>query len=403
MTKIAIKELGKNGDGIAHIGDRTVYVPFTLPGEMVEVDLKANQNRCQPIKIIEESQQRQPPICQHFTECGGCKLQHLSEAAYREFKTQNLKSTLENNHILLPDKFETIWITPSSRRRTTFKFDGKKVGYSKAKSHEIINITSCPILTTEIEAIMSTLGTITHGKTGEFHIIQTENGLDITLEAKEITLNLTTIQKFTNFSQQHDLARFGIKTKRGYELVYEKNPSITFDNVHIKPQPLGFLQASQQTDHALATIINQTYKTSKPKRIADLFAGQGTLTIPASRHGSVTAFELCDQSLNSMKRIKRISTVKRNLFEKPLTVPELGSFDAIILNPPRAGALDQIKFLAKSNIKQIIYVSCNPASFARDTQHLLDTFKLDQAILLDQFLWSTHSEVIGIFYRRLCK
>ncbi len=408
------------GKGTSTHGD--IYVPFVLPGETVEYERfmkHPNSKREKPKFFLKEishpNNSRKTPVCKHFTQCGGCLLQHLNDAHYSDFK-RSLVSTPFIKHQLDTNCIEPVKVLPAGeRRRANFEAVKKKeqvfLGFHRWRSHQVIDLSECHTVHPSIEATFKPLREIFWAAMHEYqkatvYLTLTTVGLDVSIDIHRNELLPNGHELLENYARSSGLARLMLRENRKRITLYKKEqPYVVFDNVKVPVEPSSFLQASDRADEVLTKLVMDALPP-KPYKIADLFCGRGTFTFPLSRSAPVDGYECDKQALNvlqevSDKELRSIQTFKRNLFDSPLTVQELSAYDVVMIDPPRAGALAQIKELSKAtNISTIIYVSCGPESFARDGKILTDAgYTLEKVTPVDQFTWAPHLELVGVFKR----
>ncbi len=352
------------------------------------------------------------PPCPHFGVCGGCALQHLSPSDYRDYKQQKILRSFERQKISLDHVlFDPIEIVlPQTRRRAVLKAHRAAqsvvdVGFYQRESHKIVDIQRCFVVLPEIEQLISPLRKVLITllplrSKAEIFVTKCEQGLDVALKRVEPSiLTLEQREAGAQFAIEQKLARFSID---GEPLYIAASPTVSFSGFSVDITPDSFLQASFTSDEWLAkkvcnAILRETQK------IADLFCGRGTLTLPLTKLGTVHGYEMDQKALVALqKTITKhhlpVTLHHRHLFREPLTLPELALFDVVVLNPPREGAITQIKHLAQTQVKRIIMVSCNLQSCTRDAKVLIDGhYELKELYPLDQFLWSEHVEVVTVF------
>jgi 23S rRNA (uracil1939-C5)-methyltransferase len=412
-----ITALGASGDGIAETASGKVFVPFTLPGE--QVNLAINGPRADATAILVPSPQRVVPPCPHFTDCGGCALQHWQIEQYHAWKAGLVSAALAGAGIDV-ELSPMIATGMATRRRATFSAqttrDGLAFGFRRAMSHAIEPIASCAVLvpdiTSRLDALKALAGQIAplalKNKDSAFHLTVTAtlSGLDV--RAEDVKAPDEAHRKaLVSAVLKHGFARL---TLRDEVIVAAREPEVMFEGVAVSPPPGGFLQATIGAEQAMQAIVGGYLDGAR--RIADLFAGSGTFALPLSRRATVHAVESDGAALNAMDkawrnatgnglRMRPLTTEKRDLMVRPLTTKELGTHDAVVIDPPRAGAETQMKQLAKSTVKRIAAVSCNPVTLARDLKILTDGgYGVLSVTPIDQFLWSPHVEVVVLLGKR---
>jgi 23S rRNA (uracil1939-C5)-methyltransferase len=353
------------------------------------------------------------PGCPHFGVCGGCTLQHLSPSSYSDYKRGLVVQAMESNglgHVIVN---EPIVIPPHNRRRCNLKARSTQnkitLGYYESKSHQIVDISTCLVVRPEIESLFQPLRSILEillkGKQiADIFITMSDTGLDILFDVEGLkSLSLEQTEQLIEFGREQNLARISFKLHKQVEpMVMFRTPIITYGGIPVECEADGFMQASSLSDQILTQLILDAVPKNLTRAV-DLFCGRGTFTFPLSNLCKVDAFELDSHTLSALERAKNkhqkpVNTFLRNLFEEPLTAVELEKYDFAVMNPPRAGALQQSRNLSQSNIPTIVMVSCDPKTFARDAKILMNGgYRLSHVTPVDQFLWSTHIEVVGQF------
>lgn len=403
-TRLAIDRLGAQGDGIANTETGPVFVPFTLPGEVVNA--AREKDRATLMAVLEPSPVRVEPACRHFGECGGCAVQHLDGGAYNDWKRSKVGDALKREGIEA-DVAATVPCPPASRRRVTFSArrteKGILLGYNRAHSHTIIDIEECPIAVPGIVGALDRLrklAALVCGTPDAFHLTVTEtaSGLDVAaLGSGKLPENARMLA--SDFSIRQGLSRLSVD---GEVIVESKKPVVQFGEISVSPPPGGFLQAVASAESAMAELV--AGHLGKAKKIADLFAGSGAFALRLARRSETHAVEGDGAALAALDRgfrfasgLKRMTAEKRDLFRRPLTFKELNAFDGVVFDPPRAGAEDQSKQIARSEVPLVAAVSCNPVTLARDLKILLaGGYRLKSVTPVDQFLWSPHIEAVAL-------
>lgn len=411
---LVISRLGSGGDGIAEAPGGPVYVPFSLPGETVAVARVKNHGTI--LSIAEASPERVEPPCAHFGPdgrngtCGGCTLQHASATLYHAFKRDLVVQALKSRG-LTPEVAALVTARPGERRRVVFTArrteKGVLVGFNQAGSHHIVSIDHCPISSPGIVSRLATIrgvaGAIaTSSEPFRLTVLETRTGLDLAFEG---------VKKLGDRERravtQCVLATRGIArvSSDGEVLIAPERPEIDFGGVVVSPPPAGFTQATKPAEDAMADLVLDAL--GKAKRIADLFAGAGTFSLRIARKARVHAVEGDDKALKALDHaarntqgLKPVTVEKRDLFRRPLMASELKVYDAVVFDPPRAGAEDQCRELARSGVATVVAVSCNPATLALDLAILVATgYRIRRVTPIDQFLWSAHVEAVAVLER----
>ncbi len=402
QPSLPISRLGAEGDGIAEGPDgQPVYVPFALPGERV-----ANAGHG---AVIETSPDRVTPPCPHFAHCGGCVAQHMSATLYRRWKQEIVATAFRQRGLDIAID-DLVTVPPASRRRATFSIAarGDVLGYHRRHSSEVINLETCPVLTPKLVAALPGLRKLAAALPGldadtRMAVADLDGGIDVAISGlkSEVAGN-----RRAGLAQLAAEAGIGRLTIDGIGLVERAKVSLPTQAGAIVPPPGGFFQAVAAAEQAMVAAVLAAVP-AKAKRVADLFCGLGTLSLPLAKRARVIAADGDKASLEALtaatrnnQGLKPIETKYRDLFREPLSVKELEGLDAVVLDPPRAGAREQCVMLAKSKVPVVVMLSCNPATMARDAKVLVDAgFKLTRITPIDQFLWSAHVEVVAVFRR----
>ncbi len=369
------------------------HVPFGVPGDAVLDD-----------GALAPGQHHQVPPCRHFPECGGCQLQHADDQTYRGYLVSRIETALAQ-YQLTTDIREPYLSPPKSRRRATLRAervaDRMTIGFNAEKSHRIIDMSECFILRPELFALVGQVrkhlvNLVPQRRTAEVHLTLVDQGLDVLLKGVAAE-GMACLEQLASFALRSDLARLSIDNGLGPETMFEPVPAtVTLSGVPVAFPAGSFLQATEDGQQALVEAVGQGLQGAKST--ADLFSGIGTFAL-ANR---VTY--AAEASRNAVAALTRAApgliVEHRDLYRRPLDTVELNRFDGIILDPPRAGAAEQIAIVAKSAVARVAYVSCNPATFARDAKNLVDGgFQLEWVRPVGQFRWSTHVELVGVLIR----
>ena len=405
MTDHLITRLGHRGDGIA---DGPVFAPLTLPGERVTGDLDG-QNLCR-VKIVEPSPDRVAPACRHFKSCGGCQLQHGSDAFVAAWKTDVVARALAAQG--LEAAIEPVFtVAAASRRRATLSArrtkKGALAGFHARASDVLVEIPDCRLLDPRLMAalpVAEALAIVGSSRKAELDVAATlsDAGLDIRVAGGK-PLDAPLRVALASLADTHDLARLAWDDET---IVTRRAPEQMFGDIRVLPPAGAFLQATKASEIALTEAVRGIIGSAR--HVLDLFAGCGTFALPLSRHAPVHAVETSAEMLAALDhgwrmadRVKTVTTEMRDLFRQPLVTQELDRFDAVVLDPPRAGAEAQAAQLAYAAPARIAYVSCNPVSFARDAAILCaGGYMLDHVQPVDQFRWSAHVELVAQFTRK---
>ena len=401
MTRHVVERLGQRGDGIVEAAEGVRHVPKVLPGEVV--DLAGTKL----LRVIEASPERVPAFCKHYDACGGCKFQHWSEEHYRTWKREQVRAVLAANG-LTPEIAPLVDAHGAGRRRVSFhvrKLEGIwQAGFMEQKSHDLVPLDHCPVLVPALlksPALAAAFGPLL----GDCDVALTaaQNGIDVSVKAERKATDKRSPALSALFHEQAIL-RLAVN---GDVFAMAAPPVVRMGAATVPLPVQSFLQATEAGESELARLVLES-KPKKARTVVDLFCGLGTFALRLAETMPVTAFDSDRAAVEALVKATRITqglrpvtATARNLFNAPLTVQELKSFDWAVLDPPRAGAEAQCRMLAQSAVKHVTYVSCDPASFARDAKILADRgFSLRHVTPVDQFKWTAHTEVVGVFSRK---
>ena len=383
--------IAARGEGVTASGR---HVPFAVPGDTLMDD-----------GGVAPGPHHQVPPCRHFPECGGCQLQHADDEAYRAYLVARIEGALAL-HGLETEIREPHLSPPNSRRRASLRAlklgQGAVIGFNGARSHQVVDMRECHILRAELFELVAPLRGLLGNlmrprRPAEVQLALADQGVDVMVKGIAAE-GLTVIEALTEFCTARQLARLSLDQGLGPETFYEPVPvTVTLSGTPVA-FPLGsFLQATADGEAALVASVIEA--VSGARRCADLFAGLGTFALALP--GQVYAAEASRDAVLALKRAApNIAAEHRDLYRRPLDPTELAGFDAVVLDPPRAGAAEQVAALASSAVPRIAYASCNPATFARDAKALADGgYRLDWARPVGQFRWSTHVELAAAFSR----
>ncbi|MEI8144802.1 MAG: RNA methyltransferase [Alphaproteobacteria bacterium] len=401
---VTITHIGHRGDGIA--GE--IFVPFTLPGEKVEVS--GTGDRLALERVITPSADRKDPFCPHFGKCGGCALQHWEGEPYREWKRDLIAAALRQQGITA-EIGDTIDAHGAGRRRVTLharRIPGSAlvVGFTEARTHTIIPIDVCPILAPQLSGAIGAARALAaclvpKAKPVDVQVTAAENGLDVdvsgigpvSVKDREALLSVAASRQFAR------LTLLG-------ELVYQREPPwIMVGPARVVLPPRSFLQATHAGEEVLAELVSDA--VGPARAIADLFCGIGPFALRLAANARVVAADSDAQAVaalataaRSVRGLKPVTAETRDLSRRPLLPADVKSLDAVIFDPPRAGAEAQCRALAKADVGCLVAVSCNPATFARDAAILIaGGWKIDGITPVDQFKYSAHVELVARFSR----
>lgn len=403
-VQLTIQRLGALGDGVAEHEGRQVFVPLTLPGESVRADLSGD--RATLVEVTRPSPERHPARCSHYGACGGCSLQHLADASYLAFKREQVLTALSFMKIDAPVD-PIIPVAPRTRRRAVLAAHraGRQVeiGFHGRRSHRIIPIRDCAVITPGLLALLARLepiAALTAPAKDALTITVTETltGFDVALTGVARSLPADARVRAVQLAGELGLARLAING----EIAMERTaPALRAGEAMLSPPPGGFLQACAESEAAMVSLVKDALGDAR--RVVDLFAGAGTFSLPLAASATIHAAESDEAALASLAQaarrtqgLKPVTIERRDLFRRPLTREELKRFDGAVIDPPRAGAETQTRELAAAGVRRIAMVSCNAQTFARDLQLLLAAgYRASRITPIDQFLWSPHVEIVA--------
>ena len=393
-----ILRVAAKGDGVTESGR---HVAFTAPGDVVGAD-----------GVILPGPSRATPPCRHFGTCGACQLQHLAEAALADFVYQRVANAASGQG-LVPDLIAPAYLSPPrSRRRATLHADRTGVGFRAAGSHKIVDMRECHVLHPDLFALVAPLRSLIarwpgRRLTADIHLALADQGVCVELKGLEFE-GLEQTEGLLDFARVHALARLALDQGYGPEMQWEPEPvTVTLSGVAVALPPGGFAQATADGETVLVSAVRDWLGGSAT--VADLFAGLGTFAFALAGFGPsatrVLAVEATQDAHLACKAAagrsgRPVHALHRDLYRNPLRIEELDRFAAVVLDPPRAGARDQVEQIAASKVPRVAYVSCNPSSWARDAATLVaGGFRLVELRPVGQFRWSTHVELASLFVR----
>ena len=412
VERLLIDHVGHLGDGVALIEGRSLFVPYTLGGEMAEVTAASGHHpdRRQLVRIEQASPERIEPLCPHFGICGGCAIQHWETERYRTWKHDLVTATLAQAKIDC-EVASLIDAHGKGRRRITLHgrkgtHDVLKVGFAAAQSHDVIPIDRCPILDPGLGGALEAAWALTEpligiGKPLDIQVTATDGGLDVDIRGSG-PLPASAIAALSQIAAEHNVARL---TRHGELVLMRRAPGVTMGKARVILPPASFLQATVAGEETLAALVSQ--HCGRAKHIADLFCGVGPFALRLAEKSRVSAYDSDAGAIASLQKavtstsgLKPVRAETRDLFRRPLVTEELRDFDAVVFDPPRQGAQAQAERLAASKVPAVIAVSCNAATFARDARILIDGgYKIEGVTPVDQFRHTPHVELVARFGR----
>ncbi|MGB9116344.1 class I SAM-dependent RNA methyltransferase [Bradyrhizobium sp.] len=412
VERLTIDHVGHLGDGVAFADGQSLYVPYTLGGETVEVAPVPGHHpdRRRLLQVERASPERITPFCQHFGTCGGCAIQHWETERYRAWKRQLVVETLAQAKIAC-EVHPLIDAHGLGRRRITLHarmgtHDVLKVGFSAANSHDIVPVDRCPILDPGLSGALDAAWAIAEplkptGKPLDIQFTATDSGLDVDVRGSG-PLPSRLITTLSRVAEQHRLARL---TRHGELVLMRTPPTIAIGAAQVTLPPGSFLQATVAGEEALAALVSEHCR--RANHIADLFCGVGPFALRLATKSRIAAFDsdagavaALQKAATSTSGLKPVKAETRDLFRRPLMPQELRDFDTVVFDPPRQGAQAQVTQLAASKIPVAVAVSCNVATFVRDARILIDAgYQIEGVTPVDQFRHTPHVELVARFKR----
>ncbi|MBO6946096.1 class I SAM-dependent RNA methyltransferase [Altererythrobacter sp.] len=390
-----IIRIAARGDGVTADGQ---HVTHGVPGDVLRAD-----------GTLEQGPHHVEPPCVHFGKCGGCQLQHADEEALRQFVTERVTFQAEKHDITIGELLPTHLSPTKSRRRATLHAlrtaKGAVLGFREGNSHQIVDLEECHILRTELTELLQPLRQFV-ARYGRERPVDTEltlvdQGVDCSIKHLELE-GLEATEAAVEFAQTNGLARLTLDQGYGPETQWEPQPvTITLSGRPVGMPPGSFLQATQDGEDAL--VADAKAWIGDTASVADLFSGLGTFAFALANPAKILAAEASRDAHLACKAAGAglpMAAMHRDLFRNPLQPEELNRFEAVLLDPPRAGAKEQIGQIAASSVNRVVYISCNPVSWARDCTKLVEAgFRLEKLRPVGQFRWSTHVELASYWTR----
>ena len=406
-TRLTIERLGQRGEGVAHGPEGPIFVPHALADETIIAEVDGSRGRL--IEVLTASKDRIAPFCPYFSRCGGCAVQTLSAASYRRWKRDLVAAALQRAGLTF-EVPEPLDAHGAGRRRATFHARTKeghtRTGFTQARTHDIVEIETCPVLAPSMNTALASARALAQalsrsGKPLDILVTATLSGLDVDLKGHGL-LGEAERQSLVKIALEFDLARL---SNHGSILISRRVPRLAMGKALVAPPPGAFLQATEAGEETLAARV--CAHAAGAREIADLFSGVGTFALRLAAFAKVDAFDLEDAALQALAKaahvegLHEVRAARRDLFARPLSPAELEGYDAVVFDPPRAGAFQQAKALAASQVPIIIAVSCNAETFARDAAILCaGGLELLQVEPVDQFRHTPHVEIVAKFRRR---
>ena len=392
-----IIRLAAKGDGVTVSGR---HVSGAVPGDTVDAEGE-----------ITPGEHHVAPACRHFTTCGGCQLQRADDSVLTEFVRDRVLNAARGQGLEPAELLPVHLSPPHTRRRAGLHglrtARGAVLGYREGGSHKVVDLKECPVLHPRLAALIAPLRAFVAA-----HGPKAMVGISLTLadQGGEAGLSnfplegLGPTEAALDFAREQGLARLTVDQGYGAETVWEPEPvTVTLSGVPVGLPAGAFLQATHDAEDRM--VADAAEWLGDARIVADLFAGLGTFAFGLREGRKVLAVEAEQAAHLACKATGaraggQVLALHRDLFRSPLQPAELNRFDAVLLDPPRAGARSQVAEIAASSVKKVVYVSCNPSSWARDAAVLAEAgFTLRKLRPVGQFRWSTHVELVSLFER----
>jgi 23S rRNA (uracil1939-C5)-methyltransferase len=420
---LTIARMGSAGDGVAETPDGALHIPGALPGEAVRAR-PTGRDKAVLEAVLTASPDRVAPPCAHVADgCGGCALQHWDLGAQGRWKRQRLAEALARAGFPDAEVAETVETPPASRRRADLALKrapdgGVAIGFHARGASDVLDLRECHVLDPALVALLPPLRALLKrlpalARDGSAVVNLLDSGPDLLLRTDK-PLDATGRRLLAAFGQALGIPRIawaqGTKPGEGVEETAAQSGPVRLmlGAIEVAPPPGAFLQASRAGEAAIIAAVLAGLPAKLPARphILDLYAGIGTLSFPLAARGRVTAAEGSAAAAAALeaaanKAVARVRAVRRDLARQPYLPAELKAFDAVVLDPPYSGAAEQVAQIARSTVRHVVYVSCNPVALARDAGVLRGAgFAVTSATPVDQFRWSAHLESVVHFARR---
>ncbi len=395
---VDVVRLAARGDGVT--ADKR-FIAGAVPGDRVgpDGDIVPGPNHV-------------APACRHYGTCGGCQMQHVADAMLTQFASERVLEPLVRLGIVPQAVMPVHLSPPGARRRVAMRATRTngdvRLGFNAQGAHSLVDMAECPVMHPLLFALVEPLRTLLGPHLAERSAIGitmtlTDSGVDLLLANLQAN-SLPVIEGLSRFAEDHRLARLSLEGPMGVEtLIARADPVVMMGGVSVTLPPAAFLQATADGEAALVAAVSGI--VGQARTVADLFAGSGTFALPLSRSASVVAADAAGPAIRALEQAakragRRVVAEHRDLFRKPFSEAELAGFDAVVIDPPRAGAIAQTEQIAMSKVPVVAAVSCNPSTFARDAERLVaGGYVLHRIWPIAQFRWSTHVELVAEFRR----
>ncbi|MDC5850590.1 23S rRNA (uracil(1939)-C(5))-methyltransferase RlmD [Vibrio europaeus] len=419
---LTVEKLDHHGAGMAYQNKKPIFIEGALPGEQVLAQLTESKSkfaRAKLIKIQKASEQRIAPFCQHYAECGGCNMQHLSVEAQQEYKQQTLSQ--------LMSKFAGQSVALSApvvgdergyrrRARVSIKLNKKtrqlEFGFRKKQSKDIVTVTHCPVLDTELDNLLAPLYGLLSGfsnqeNIGHVELVKGDNTKVIVLRHLK-ALKESDQKLLEQFAAGNQASLYLMPESDQLNRVVGESAHYLETGVTIPFEPNNFIQVNQNVNQTMVEQALSWLELSEQDRVLDLFCGLGNFSLPMAKQvASVVGVEGVDVMVEKAANNAQVNGINNTAFYQANLEQDVSgqpwaakNFDKILLDPARAGASGIIEQISALGASRVVYVSCNPATLARDSQSLLNQgYKLQKLGMLDMFPHTSHLESMALFVK----
>ncbi|MBT4988952.1 MAG: 23S rRNA (uracil(1939)-C(5))-methyltransferase RlmD [Rickettsiales bacterium] len=416
-TQIEISNISNLGKGFSVTEKgKKIFVPKTVTGDVVEVNIVQENSKftlAEIVKIITPGEHRQKAACEYFAECGGCSLQHLTDEFSKEFKIKQIQDALTRSEFGYGGDIKFVEVGANSRRRARFHVDSEnKLGFFKERSHDVVEIDNCLMLTKNLEALIpklrNLLASLPHNIIAEIYVCEFDNVIDLIIKLQPRIFIDKVADALLKFAQDEQLNLKYKDSKKLIEIFCHRKPQLDISGMKLSVPSESFIQATTTGQQAIIDELLDYVSNNETLNLLDLYCGIGAygfaLSDKVEKNTGIDSLDnlISSISLNAKKNdlSHKINAYKRDLILNPIRVTELKGYDLVIINPPRSGAKTQIKELANSNIKNLIMVSSNLNSFIADSKVLISRgFALKKLTAIDQFYYTAHIELVAIFQK----
>lgn len=414
-VNVKINKIGARADGVGDLDGVPIYIPFTAPGDVVEAKITERGRfglSAKLVRVIKPGKaHRQKPQCGHFGDCGGCLLQHVADRDYANWLGARIEMALAKHGIEAPGMRPPVISPPRSRRRTALRAHMHRgqvaLGFNRRQSKAIIDIGNCPVLSPVLMRLVPLLREFLTAHvpqsfiTGNVRLTEALTGVDCVIDWPEEP-GLDALEALADFAKVAGIARLSLEVDRSVETIVTRHPvEMEFSGIRVALPPAAFIQATEEGEAALVAAVMEAAEGAT--HAVDLFAGLGTFSFALATTAKVSAVEGYQGLVDALKSASEANGLPlrcehRDLYRRPVNAAGLDEFDLIVIDPPRAGARDQMAEIGKSNVPTVLAISCNPNTFGRDARLMVDGgYEIDWIRPVGQFLWSHHVELAACF------